>query len=174
MKERNLPIKLIMQRGSDSKKNRSGGSLKFFCDVTPELKTGIIRGFEGIKEYYADVFRENALVPAVGKIVVRPEAIAKSHKPNDLCRKCPIIGSEDLGEIYIKVTSKSIDETIGLVANPPSRNIQANMTAVLSVDPVVAEEKITNQLYDCCKKTRCQFKPIIISISSATNPIALK
>lgn len=148
MKERNLPIKLIMQRGSDSKKNTPGRGPKFFSDVTPELKANIIRGFEEIKEYYANVFEENALVPAVGKVVVRPEAIAKSHKPNDLCRKCPIIGSEDLGEIYIRVTAKSIDETIGLVANPTSKNIQANMTAILSVEPVVAEEKITNQLYE--------------------------
>lgn len=143
MKERNLPIKLIMQRGTDSKKNNPGGGPKFFCEVTPELQSGIIQGFESVMSYYENVFQENALVPAVGKITVRPEAIAKSHKPNDLCRKCPIIGSEDLGEIYIKVTKKGIEETVGLVQNPPSKNFRANMTAISSIEPILAETKVS-------------------------------
>lgn len=143
MKERNLPIKLIMQRGSDSKKNTAGGGVKFFCEFTPELQSGIIQGFESVMSYYANVFQENALIPAVGKITVKPEAIAKSHKPNDLCRKCPIIGSEDLGEIYIKVTKRGIEETVSLVQSPPSKNFRANMTAIDSIEPISAEAKIS-------------------------------
>lgn len=143
MKEHNLPIKLIMQRASDSKKNIGRGGEKFFCDFTSYVQSNIIRGFESILTYYSDVFESNPLVPAVGKITVIPEAIAKSHKPNNLCKKCPIIGSEELGEIYIKVTKETIEDTVELVRNPSSKGIQANMTAISTIEPIVAESKIS-------------------------------
>ena len=143
MKEHNLPIKLIMQRSSDSKKNIAGGGDRFFCAFTPELQSEIISGFESILTYYGDVFESNPLVPAVGKITVIPEAIAKSHKPNALCRKCPIIGSEELGEIYIKVTKDTIEETVELVRNPSSKGVKANMTAISTIEPIVAESKVS-------------------------------
>lgn len=42
------------------------------------------------------MFLKKMKIPAIGKVIVKPEAIAKSHKPDDLCRNCPIIGTEDL------------------------------------------------------------------------------
>ena len=111
MSEKNLPIKLVLQRTSDTQKNQGGGGIKFFCEVTKELQDVMTEKFEGVLSYYESVFQESELIPAVGKITVRPEAIAKSHKPNDFCRNCPIIGSEDLGEIYIKVSKKGIEDT---------------------------------------------------------------
>ena len=114
MKDKNLPIKLVLQKSSDIQKNQGGGSTKVFGDVTQELQDNISAKFEEILDFYEDIFRENELIPAVGKITVKPEAIAKSHKPNDLCRCCPIIGGEDLNQIYIKVTKKTIEETISL------------------------------------------------------------
>ena len=48
MKEHNLPIKLIMQRSSDSKKNIAGGGDRFFCAFTPELQSEIISGVESL------------------------------------------------------------------------------------------------------------------------------
>ena len=146
MEERNLPIKLIMQKSEDSVNNEGRGGTKFFCDVTDQLKDSIISGFSEISSYYENLFQENERVPAVGIITVKPEAIAKSHKPNDLCRKCPIIGSEELGEIYIKVSKKSIAETIELIKNPPSQKFSANLTAISEIQPVKAENKISQSL----------------------------
>lgn len=146
MEERNLPIKLIMQKSEDSVNNEGRGGTKFFCDVTDQLKDSIISSFSEISSYYENLFQENERVPAVGVITVKPEAIAKSYKPNDLCRKCPIIGSEELGEIYIKVSKKSIAETIELIKNPPSQKFSANLTAISEIQPVKAENKISQSL----------------------------
>ena len=77
---------------------------------------------------------------------MKPEAIAKSHKPNDLCRKCPIIGGEDLGEIFIKLSPKSIQDTIKLVRNPPSERFKANLTAVDDISPITPYEKISKSI----------------------------
>ena len=146
MKDKNLPIKLVLQKSSDIQKNQGGGSTKFFGDVTQELQDNISAKFEGILDFYEDIFRENELIPAVGKITVKPEAIAKSHKPNDLCRCCPIIGGEDLNQIYIKVTKKTIEETISLVKQPPSEKFRANMTAIQDIQPIRPSEKISDNL----------------------------
>ncbi|WP_027296436.1 S8 family peptidase [Robinsoniella sp. KNHs210] len=146
MSEKNLPIKVVLQKATDTQKNNNGGGIKYFGDVTPELQNEIAGKFEDLLEYYSDIFAENELIPAVGKVTVKPEAIAKSHKPNDLCRNCPIIGSEDLDEIYIKVNKKTITETIELIQNPPSQKFRANLTTITDIEPVRAQEKISCSL----------------------------
>lgn len=146
MGEKNLPIKLVLQKASDTQKNQGGGNIKFFCDVTQELQDAMTEKLEGILSYYESVFQESDLIPAVGKITVRTEAIAKSHKPNDFCRNCPIIGNEDLGEIYIKVSKKGIEDTLKLIQNPPSERFRANMTAITDIEPITASEKISTDL----------------------------
>ncbi len=146
MREKNLPIKVVLQRVTDTKRNKGGGNIKFFGEVTESLQNNITQKFEHVLEFYDDVFNENEFVPAIGKITVKPEAIAKSYKPNDLCRNCPIIGSEDLNEIYVKVTKKALIDTISLVRNPPSQKFRANMTTIEDIQPITAKEKITKEL----------------------------
>jgi len=146
--EKNLPIKLVLQKAADTQPNKGGGTTKFFGEVTPALQEEIVEKFDDILTFYEDVFQESDLIPAVGKITVKPEAIAKSHKPNDLCRCCHIIGSEDLDEVYIKVTKKTIQDTIDLVKNPPSQKFRANLTAVLDIQPIRPQEKIALGLFE--------------------------
>ena len=146
MNENNLPIKIVLPKTADIIKNSGGGDTKFFGEVTPQLKNEIVDKFESLLSFYADVFAEGENIPAIGKITVKPEAIAKSHKPSDLCRNCPIIGSEDLNEIYIKVNKKAVQETIKLIKNPPSQKFKANMTAIEDIQPIKPEEKISSML----------------------------
>lgn len=146
MSKKYLPIQVVYQKKSDTRRNKGGGETKFFGEVTPELQSDISNKFSDILEFYQDVFKENRLVPVVGKITVKQEAIAKSHKPNDLCRKCPIIGGEGLDEIYIKLTQESIQETISLVNDPPTKKFKANLTAVSDIQPIRAEEKVSDSI----------------------------
>lgn len=146
MNKNNLPIKLVIPKIDDMVPNTGGGKLKFFGEVTSELKKDINDKFETLLSFYADVFNENEKVPAVVKIIVKPEAIAKSYKPSALCKNCPIIGGEDLNEIYIKVDRKKIQDTIKLVNNPPSEKFKANMTVVADIQPITPKEKIAFSL----------------------------
>lgn len=102
-------------------------------------------------DFYDDVFTENENVPAIGKVIVKPEAIAKSHKPSDLCRNCPIVGTEDLNEIYIKVKKKTIEETVKLIHTPPSQKFKANMTAISDIQPIKGEDKISSSLFSAAQ-----------------------
>lgn len=152
MSENNLPIKLVLQKTTDIIKNSGGGETKFFGEVTPQLKAEIADKFESLLSFYNDVFEESENTPAIGKITVKPEAIAKSHKPSDLCRNCPIIGSEDLNEIYIRVSKKALQETIALVKNPPSQKFKANMTAIADIQPIKPEEKISPMIHSVAQE----------------------
>ena len=146
MSENNLPIKIVLPQTTDMFTNTDAGKLKFFGEVTPELKKELICKFETLLSFYSDIYNENESIPTVGKITVKPEAIAKSHKLSELCRNCPIIGSEDLDEIYIKVKRKNLQETMEMIKNPPSQKFQANMTAILDIQPIKPEEKISSEL----------------------------
>lgn len=59
MSEKNLPIKLVLQRTSDTQKNQGGGGIKFFCEVTKELQDVMTEKFEGVLSYYESVFQES-------------------------------------------------------------------------------------------------------------------
>lgn len=161
MSENNLPIKLVLPKKTDIVRNTGGGEIKFFGEVTPELKREITDKFETLLSFYSDVFNENDAIPAVGKITVKPEAIAKSHKPSDLCRNCPIIGSEDLDEIYIKVNKKNIQQTIEMVKNPPSKKFRANMTTIVDIQPIKPEEKISPALQSIVPEDFGSIKKVI-------------
>lgn len=152
MSENNLPIKLVLQKATDIIPNVGGGNIKFFGEATPQLRAEITNKFEALLSFYSDVFKESDTIPAVGKITVKPEAIAKSYKPSDFCRSCPIIGSEDLNEVYIKVNRKNIQETIELVNNPPSQRFQANITAITDIQPIRPEEKISSDLWSVAQE----------------------
>ncbi len=165
MSEKNLPIKLIMQKTEDIKKNLGGSKPHFFGDVTNALQIAVENMLDNVSDYYSKVFEENARVPAVGKITVKPEAIAKSHKPNDFCRNFPIIGCKDMGEILIKVTSFSIRETVKLVKNPPSEKFKANLTAINNITPVTAKDKISDNILNMCAQS---------SFDSVKNRIKIK
>ena len=146
MEGKNLPIIVVMQKDSDIEKNIGGGEVKFFGDVTPEVQTKVCKDLENVQNYYKDVFEENDKVPAVGKVVVKEEAIAKSHKPKDLFRYCPIIGTEDLNEIYVKVTKKGIENTIALTRMPTSEKVKANLTVVKEILPINTDDVISKNL----------------------------
>ena len=75
MSEKNLPIKLVLQKTSDTQKNQGGGGIKYFCEVTKELQDVMTEKFEGVLSYYESVFQESELIPAVGKITVRPAVV---------------------------------------------------------------------------------------------------
>jgi len=156
MSENNLPIKIVLPRASDIQKNLGGGKTRFFGEVTPELQSQTIEKFNEMLTFYKDVFEENEKLPAVGKITVKNEAIAKSYKPNDLCRNCPIIGSEDLNEVYIKVTQKGIGDTINLIKNLPSEKVKANLTAIADIQPIMPQDKISNAIVQMCNSNKLE------------------
>ena len=76
MNKKNLPVKIILQRNGDLKRNKGGGSKKLFGEVNQQLQAEVIENLEKVKEYYDDIFAESGSIPAVAKMKVKKEAIA--------------------------------------------------------------------------------------------------
>lgn len=143
MNEKKLPIKLIMQQDSHVFPNIPGGSQTFFGEVTEGLKQEVILELKEVLNYYNDFLNENPSIPVIGKVRVKEEAIAKSHKPNTLCKYCPIVGGEDLEENYIKVTKEGIQKTIEYIRTSDSKNLGANLTAIAEISAFKPEDKLS-------------------------------
>lgn len=147
MGKKNLPVKIVLPRNSDIKKNTvNGGRLKFFGEVTEEVVNNVIMDFEQCLEYYQGVFAKEGNIPAIGKVKIKENAIAKSHKPQALCKECNIIGIGNLDEIYIKLTPESIKKTINKIKTSPTQELYANISTFKSVTPIEVDEKISNYI----------------------------
>ena len=165
MNEKNLPIKVIIQQERDITPNQGGGKVKFFKTITPKFINEVTSKFVKIAEFYDNIFTENEYVPAVGKLILVEDAVAKSHRPNDLCQDLEIIGAGDLQELYIKVTKQGIRKTIAKINLPNrSQKLDANLTTIEDILPIYAEEKLSNRLRELSQK----------NISGKINKIKIK
>lgn len=144
---KNLPIKVIMQREKDIEKNIPGGGGKEFRTIDKAFIGEISFKLNELLSYYNNVFSLGLDIPAIGKITLREDAVAKSHRPNDLCKELDVIGSRALTELYIKLTPKGILKTINKINSTNlSKNIKANLSTIVSIDPIYPSEKISVDL----------------------------
>lgn len=144
MSNKNLPLKLVLSRKNDTQPNfANGGGPKFFGEVTPEMQEMLQRQLKNIENFYDNVFEESKNVPMVAKVVMIDSAISKSNKPNRFCKNLPIIGTDTLNEIYVKVTKEGIKQTIDEIGTLPAKEFKANMTAIKEIVPVYPSEKLT-------------------------------
>ncbi|MDR0752267.1 MAG: hypothetical protein LBF12_06795 [Christensenellaceae bacterium] len=147
MTKKNLPIKVIIKQERDIKPNQGGSKRKFFRDITTEFIEEISSKFSNIARYYNNVFSENEHLPAVGKLVLIEDAIAKSYRPNDLCQDLEIIGAGDLQELYVKVTKEGLNKTITRINHPHrTQSLEANLTTVKDIVPILPAEKLSVNL----------------------------
>lgn len=158
MEKKNLPIKIILQRKSDIVPNKSNGGKKFFCEVNNELQDNIINQLEEMAEYYKDILEESSNIPIIGKLKVKKEAMAKSHKPDRLFKNMPIIGSEYLDEMYFKVTKYGLEKTIEEIRVLPAEELKANLTVIDQIVPYYNEDKISEKLDKISKSDFEQIK----------------
>ena len=146
---KNLPIKIILQRDQDVEKNKGGGELKIFRVIDPDFINAIIDKFEYLNHYYLNVFSKDESIPAVAKITLREDAVAKSHRPNELCKELDIIGAKALTELFVKITPNGINNTIKRIKQKHlTKQLIANLSTIESVDPIFPDEKITDRIRD--------------------------
>ncbi|EOU1942759.1 TPA: S8 family peptidase [Clostridium perfringens] len=146
MVNKNLPVKIILQRNDDIRPNIGRGSNKMFCEVNEALQDEIISKLNNLSDYYDKVYSSEENLPCIGKIKMKKKAIAKSHKPDRFSKNMPIIGSEELDEIYFKFTKDGIKNTINEVLLLPSEQFKSNLTAIEDIVPYYDDEKISKSL----------------------------
>ena len=80
-----LPIKVVLPSDSDvSRPEPGGGPRKQFGEVTPEIRQGLINQLDDVEQHFRRKFSRFPNTPAVARVVLKREALAKSHRPSGL------------------------------------------------------------------------------------------
>ncbi|HFU7081007.1 S8 family peptidase [Bacillus thuringiensis] len=138
------PIKVVGIRNEDIKNNQGGGSAKVFGEVTTELRESFATKVRNISEVFNDRFEKNKLIPAVAKVELKSEAIAKSHRPTSLFshNTCPIIGVGRSNELYLEVTAEGLKALEDKLINSHTKAVNANISTLNDIEPFLPKDAI--------------------------------
>lgn len=148
-----LPIKVVVPHEEDLRRPRPGGGPKpSFVEHLDEARQVMLRGIEQVEEHFELAFSRSKL-PAVARVTLREDAIAKSHHPSHLLNPntCPVIGFENFGEILIRVTPARLRRLRDAVLQP-AENIKNDVAKVLSIEPFSASDAMGNWTLDNLKR----------------------
>lgn len=130
-------IKLFLRDNDIKKNDGGGGEPKYFVECNQKLRD-FIRGriYELMQSFNKD-FLMYPDVPAVGKVKLKKNALAKSHRPTKIFNDntCPIIGVDRFGELLIKVTRDRLEKLAKVVQEETSPRAEANLTAIEDIIP---------------------------------------
>lgn len=146
--EQRLPLKVVPPLENDYiSPNSGGGSDKIFVEPTEEFRNELIRQVQEVKEYFANSFQETPEIPAVARVRLRHDAIAKSHRPTRLFveETCPIIGSEGLGGLLVSVTPDGLENLTCKIESDRTKKGRANLSTLREIKPFQATIRIPTE-----------------------------
>jgi serine protease AprX len=133
-----LPIKVVLPRQEDFKAPPPArGSTTVFGTVDNALRKHLAGEVRAVEKHFDRSFKSSKDVPAVAKVILKPEAVAKSHRPTDLFGPdtCPIIGGNRLGELYVSVEPKGLELLVKRIEASDTKHIVANLSTLISINP---------------------------------------
>lgn len=138
------PIKMVSVRPEDIKQNKGGGDVKVFGDVTSELRESFAHKVRNINAVFSERFEKNKLIPAVARVKLKNEAIAKSHRPTSLFSQstCPIIGVGKSNELYLEVTAEGLEALEEKLINSKTKSVTANISTLNDIEPFLPKDAI--------------------------------
>lgn len=138
MTENRLPIKIVKSKDSDFfVPKTNGGEKKFFHPVTPELRSELITQLSNLENVFASSFSSQPEIPAVAKVVLRREALAKSHRPTHLLseKTTPIFGAGQFGELFTTVTQQGLAKLKTKISQDQTIAGKANISTIQKIEP---------------------------------------
>ena len=162
-KDRLLPIKVVFARKDQDYVTRQQNFRQFpqFKAVTPALRARFAGQAENVATYFAKEFSDWATVPAVAKLTLIPEAMAKTYRPTAIFNKttCPIIGSGQPGELFISVSPRGIARLVNRIRNGNSKKDIAHISTIQQITPFSASKSDLESLIEKVKAPRKKNKP---------------
>jgi serine protease AprX len=130
-----LPLKVIPQLTADFyMPDPGGGPKKVFGEVTSETREKLAAEVIGIRKHFVRAFTAHPGLPAVARAKIKPEAIAKSHRPLTVLSQqtCPIIGAEGLGQLLVSVTAEGLEKLARRIETDRTKVGIANLSTLES------------------------------------------
>lgn len=149
MNNNRLPIQVVVPRQTDYSGVKGGGSNKALCPFTEELRNEIETQCVKLKESLKTSFSDFPNTPCIAKVVMKEKAIAKTHKPTAVFKSetCPIVGTEKLDEVLIKVTPSGIDHLISTINKSNTKEVQIALTKIKEIVAFDVDDKIDIKEY---------------------------
>lgn len=148
-------IKLSLRENDIKKNDSGGGGPKYFADSCDKKLRDFIRSrINEIKQTFSKDFSMYPNIPAVGKVRLKKDALAKSHRPTRIFNDetCPIIGADRFGELLIKVTPGRLDKLAKIVEETSSPQAEANITAIEDIIPNHLSDVLAGSDLDALKQ----------------------
>ncbi|MBL4753726.1 MAG: S8 family peptidase [Flavobacteriales bacterium] len=149
MAKKDFPIQVVEIRATDHRPPVivRPGPAKLFGPVDKETRQSLCLQLAEVHDYFQDYFQRWPNIPAVIKVTLKEEALAKSHRPTGLLTRstCPIIGTLDFGEILVSATLVGISRLSQKINTTQAKKPIANISAIEKIEPYRVQD---NRLYD--------------------------
>lgn len=166
MSKRDNPILVVKPAASDHRPlSGGGGESKIFGDGASSTRRQILaEQADKTLNFFADEFVKWPELPAVAKVTLREEALAKSHRPTALFTNstCPIIGTMGFGELLISVTPKGLRELKRRILTNEAQKTTANISTIDEIEPFTEFERLH---YHNWEQLECKIKDNLIKLS---------
>lgn len=141
-----LPIKVVIPQEGDMRRPPAGGGPKKpFAELFnyDECREVMLSNLQDVERLFEPVFTKSNL-PAVARVVLRAEAIAKSHRPDTLLTSstCPIIGGENFGQILVSVKPRNLQRLVQTVRTTTTANVKNDIAKIISIEPYSARDAL--------------------------------
>lgn len=158
-----LPIKVVPPMQEDFyRPTAGGGDPKVFGDPpSREFRARLAAEVIGIRDHFRDAFDLYPQVPAVARAVIRPDAVAKSHRPTRILSEqtCPIIGSEGLGELLLSVSRNGLERLARTIETDQTKYGIANLSTLEDLKPYEPAVDLPEESSDRCINPNCGRAP---------------
>jgi serine protease AprX len=137
-KDRHLPIKIVFSNAQDFVADDPGGApRKVFGEVNDEVRQSLGAKVDAAKRHFSSTFVTTQGLPAVVKITLKKEAVAKSHRPTDVFNSgtCPIIGGGKLGELYVGASPLGLNRLEHAILSGTTKGEIASISTVEDIQP---------------------------------------
>lgn len=169
MAKENNPIKVIEINQADHKRpdRETVVHHKIFDNgASIGRRKSLAKEVRQLHRYFSESFDKWPTVAAVAKIVLKEEALAKSHRPTNLfsAKSCPIIGTLDFGEILVSVSPKGLKELENRILHNKTEAQTSNISALEKIEPFTASEKTSNFSLATIKENSQEGTPVKVRL----------
>lgn len=134
-----LPIKVVLTSKDDLiAPEAGGGPAKIFDEdkLTPELRETFVSQVNHIAEVFSDALSPELSLPVVARVILKKDAIAKSHRPTELFSEetCPIIGCEGFGSLLIQISRTGLKK-LSEKFKKDTNSANAAISTLVAIEP---------------------------------------
>ena len=112
-----------------------------FGDVTPKVRDRVAGEVQSVGLHFGKEFKKYPLAAAIARVVLKDEALAKSHRPSKLFddAQCPIVGVSSFGELLVSVRPATLDDLEESIRTEATKEGIANISTIKTIEPFQIE-----------------------------------